>query len=179
MTEYQLTANFIEIPVQEEKQTRRCQPWNISQPSVSSHFSRSAMTSYRAFDPVPSRPRQFSYFSPLSPFFSSFFSFSSFSSFCPLAPMIIWMGLCFAIDHTDRPAFCKWSSRLAGLSQMIIWMGRPFANDHSDGPALCNYHVMAGLVQMIIRKGWPFSNDHPDRQAFCLSHQDSENIANC
>ena len=40
-------------------------------------------------------------------------------------------------DNPDGPAFCNWSSGLAGLLEMIIRMSWPFSNDHLDGPAFC------------------------------------------
>ena len=64
--------------------------------------------------------------------------------------MIVWMGRPFANDHLDKPAFCTWSSRLAGLLQMIIWMSRPLANDHPESPTFCKWSSGgAGLLQII------------------------------
>ena len=63
--------------------------------------------------------------------------------------VVVWIDWTFAIDHSDGPAYCKWSSGWAGLLQMIIlpgrplhviiWIGRTFANDHWDGQAFCKW----------------------------------------
>ena len=56
------------------------------------------------------------------------------------------------IIATEELAFCKWSSRGAGLLQMIIQRDWALANDHPEGAASCGSSSrVACLLQMIIR----------------------------
>ena len=49
----------------------------------------------------------------------------------PVTPVVI------VVDHSNRPAFCKWSSRGVGLLQMMIRRNKPLASNHPEGPASC------------------------------------------
>ena len=68
--------------------------------------------------------------------------------------MIIRMSRHFANDHPDWQAFCKWSSRLAGLLHVIIRMSWPFTNDHLDFFLSSRYFQFIIFLQQTSSSPW-------------------------